>query len=81
MFNFICTFGFYLFIYVLKRINLYISDIERGRDHGLSTYNDFRELCKLPRILDFGSLMNVMNQEVLILIIPSNILSNNFFFL
>jgi peroxidase len=35
-------------------------NVQRGRDHGLPGYNDFREVCGMPRIQTFEELDKVM---------------------
>lgn len=40
------------------------TDIQRGRDHGLPTYNEMRELCGLRRAQNFQDFGDVMKQEV-----------------
>ena len=35
-------------------------NMQRGREHGLPGYNEFRELCGLPRITDFIQLNDIM---------------------
>jgi peroxidase len=37
-------------------------NIQRGRDHGLPGYNDFREVCGMPRIQTFEELDQVMRR-------------------
>ncbi len=37
-------------------------DIQRGRDHGLTNYNNFREICGLPRVRNFNELDQVLRQ-------------------
>jgi len=38
-------------------------NMQRGREHGLPGYNDFREYCGLPRLSHFGELANVMTNN------------------
>lgn len=45
-------------------VDLASINIQRGRDHGLRPYNDYRELTGLPRITDF----NEFGSEVRIII-------------
>ena len=35
-------------------------NMQRGREHGIPGYNEFRELCGLPRITDFSQLHELM---------------------
>ncbi|XP_026670938.1 peroxidase-like [Ceratina calcarata] len=49
-------------------------DIQRNRDHGLASYNDFREYCGLPRAKYFGDFMDYIsasNVEKLAELYPS----------
>lgn len=39
-------------------------DIQRGRDHGLPGYTQYRTLCGLPAATGFQQLTNVIPEEV-----------------
>lgn len=47
--------------------DLRATDIQRGRDHGLGSYNDYREFCGLPRAKTWKEFGDYIKPEVLAL--------------
>ncbi|EEC10299.1 peroxinectin, putative [Ixodes scapularis] len=44
-------------------MDLVALNIQRGRDHGIPSYNDWREHCGMSRITDFAQLADIMTPE------------------
>ncbi|XP_077504345.1 salivary peroxidase/catechol oxidase-like [Amblyomma americanum] len=44
-------------------MDLVALNIQRGRDHGIPGYNDWREYCGMSRITDFSQLAEIMTPE------------------
>ncbi|KAL3199555.1 hypothetical protein MRX96_001320, partial [Rhipicephalus microplus] len=44
-------------------MDLVALNIQRGRDHGIPSYNDWREYCGMARITDFSQLADIMTPE------------------
>ncbi len=43
--------------------------IQRGREHGIPGYNQFREFCGIPKAQSFDELIAEFDQEVIIILI------------
>lgn len=51
-------------------MDLFSLDIQRGRDHGLPSYVNFRKVCNLSEIISFKDLRGVIPQGVRIFFYP-----------
>lgn len=45
-----------------EAVDLLATNINRGRDHGLPSYNTVRERCGMTKASDFGDLVDVMTK-------------------
>lgn len=45
-------------------VDLKAFDIQRSRDHGIASYNDYRELWKIPRAKKFEDFLDFISLEV-----------------
>lgn len=53
-------------------------DIQRNRDHGLGSYNDFREFCGLKRAYAWEGFLDLISTKVTGLVTKIDILTNAF---
>jgi hypothetical protein len=58
--------------------DLRATDIQRGRDHGLGGYNDYREFCGLPRAKTWKEFSDYISPEVCIRTVRGEYTDNNF---
>lgn len=45
-------------------LDLLAIDIQRGRDHGIASYNNYRRYCNLKKVTKFKELIPEMGLEV-----------------
>jgi hypothetical protein len=55
--------------FLLKHLQKYGNDIraidiQRGRDHGIASYNSFREFCGLPKATTWEDFTDLIDKEV-----------------